>query len=117
MINIMQEKPNVFENLVAGAEDYARTTLELLKLKTIDRLSDAASSVLSRIIAFVFFFMFFLTASIGLCLWLGEIMGRVWAGFMLVAGIYGLIAIILSFILHKWFKRRTGDIIIRQIFK
>jgi hypothetical protein len=113
----MQEKTNIFENLLAGAEDYARTTLELVKLKTIDRLSDAASSVLSRVFAVVFFFMFFLTGSIGLCLWLGEIMGKAWAGFILVSGIYGLVAITFYFILHKWFKRRIGDFIIRQLLK
>lgn len=113
----MQEKTNVFQDLLAGAEDYARTTLELLRLKTIDRMSDAFSSILSRFVAFVFFFMFFLTASIGLCLWLGEILGKAWAGFMVVAGFYGVVAFILSFILHKWFKKRIGDIIIRQFFK
>jgi hypothetical protein len=113
----MQEKINIFENLLAGAEDYARTTLELLKLKTIDRLSEAASSIISRIVAIVFFFMFFLTGSIGLCLWLSEIIGNAWAGFMMVAGFYGVVAVIFYFILHKWFKRRIGNIIIRQIFK
>lgn len=113
----MQKETNVFQNLLAGAEDYARTTLELLRLKTIDRLSDAFSSILSRLVTFVFFFMFFLTSSIGLCLWLSEIMGKTWAGFLLVAGFYGLVALILYFILHKWFKKRIGDIIIRQFFK
>jgi hypothetical protein len=110
----MEETTKAFETLLKGAEDYARTTLELVKLKTVERVSDTVSSFVSRVTAFVFIFMFFLTGSVGLCLWLSELLGKIWAGFVLVAAFYGLIAVVLLFFLHKWFKKQIGNFIIRQ---
>jgi hypothetical protein len=113
----MEEKTGVFEKLFSDAEDFARTTLELVKLRTVEKISDSLSSMVSRTTALIFFFMFFLTGSIGLCLWLSEILGKIWAGFLLVAGIYGFIAVLLWFFIHKWFKRRISDVVIKQLLK
>ena len=113
----MGDRTSVFETLLEGAEDYAKTTLELVKLKTVDKMSDTFSSFVSRLTAIIFIFMFFLTGSIGLCFWLSDLLGKVWAGFALVAAFYGLIAVALYFFLHKWLKRRIADFFIKQFLK
>jgi hypothetical protein len=116
----MEERENTLGalgTLLERVEEYGKTTLELFKLKTVDKLSDAISSFASRIIAVVFFVMFFILASIGLSVWLGELLGKIWLGFLLVAGFYGLIGIVLFFMLHNPVKKQISNMIIKQILK
>ena len=42
----MKEKENILEPLWERAEDYGKTSLELLKLKSIDKTSDVVSTIL-----------------------------------------------------------------------
>ena len=113
----MEERENTFGALLERAEEYGKTTLELVKLKTVEKLSDAISSFASRMIAIVFFVMFFILASIGLSVWLGELLGKTWLGFLLVAAFYGLIGIVMFFILHNPVKKQFSNIIIKQVLK
>jgi hypothetical protein len=110
----MEEKSN-FETLLERTEDYAKTSFELLKLKAVDKISDGASSAASKIVAMFFFILFFLLASVGLSLWLGDVMGKSWYGFFTVAGIYGILWAVLFFVKHNWLKKIVGNSIIKQM--
>ena len=59
--------------------------------------------------------MFVLIASIGLALYLGENLEKVYYGFFLVAGGYGLVGFVLYFIAHNWLKKSISSTIISQI--
>ena len=111
----MDEYSNVFETLLERAEEYAKTSIELYKLKTIDKVSEVLSATLSRALACFFFLCFFLMGSVGLALWLGEILGKSWYGFFAVATFYGLIGVVLYFLLHNWLKRTFGNNIIKEL--
>jgi hypothetical protein len=113
----MGEKNSLLIALLEKAEEYCKTSIELLKLKSVDVLTAVVSSIISRVAAILAFFMSFIMGSIGLALWLGEIFGKSWYGFLVVAGIYFIIGFVLFFILHKWIKRIVGDFIIKQVFK
>lgn len=111
---IMEEKSS-FEALLERAEDFTRTNLELIKLKTVDKISDGASSAILKIVAIFFFIFFFLMLSVGLSLWLGEVMGKAWYGFMAVAGLYGILFAVLFFAKHNWLKKIIGNSIIKSM--
>jgi ABC-type uncharacterized transport system fused permease/ATPase subunit len=113
----MDEKENVLSSLLDSMEDYGKTTFELFKLKRLDKASDIAGIVISRIAAIIAFITFLLMASIGAALWLGEVMGRIWYGFFAVAAFYGLVGVIVYFIIHKGLKRIVADMIINQSLK
>src|SRR5512138_1808630 len=110
----MEEK-TTFETLIKRAEEYTRTNIELLKLKAVDRISDGASSAASKIAGLFFFLMFFILASVGLSLWLGDVLGKSWYGFLAVAGFYGILWAILFFVKHNWLKKMVGNSIIKQM--
>jgi polyferredoxin len=59
--------------------------------------------------------LFMLMISVGAAFWLGEILGKVYYGFLCVGGFYGVLGLVLYFILHKWVKERTSDAIITRI--
>ena len=48
-------------------------------------------------------------------LWVGELLGEMYLGFLVVAAFYGLLAFILHFLLYKWMKRVFYDYFIRQM--
>lgn len=110
----MEEKSS-FEALLERAEDYTKTSVELIKLKAVDKFSDGASSAASKIIAMFFFVFFFLMLSIGLSFWLGEVLGKVWYGFMAIAGLYGILFAVLFFIRQNWLKKLVGNSIIKSM--
>lgn len=110
----MEEK-SLFETLLEKTEDYSRTSIELLKLKAVDKISDGASSAASKIAGIFFFLMFFMLVSVGLSLWLGALLGKVWYGFFIVGGFYGILFAVLFFVKHNWLKNMVGNSIIKQM--
>ncbi|MGE5406516.1 MAG: phage holin family protein [Methanosarcina sp.] len=110
----MEEK-SLFETLLEKSEDFSKTSLELLKLKAVDKFSDGASSAASKIAGLFFFLMFFMLLSVGLSLWLGDLFGKAWYGFFAMAGLYGILFAVLFFVKHNWLKKMVGNSIIKQM--
>jgi hypothetical protein len=113
----MEDNSKVLESLMERVTEYGKTSLELVKLKTIDKTTDVVSSVIphSFVVALIASFMFFF--NMGLAFWLGDILGRVYYGFFIMAVFYGLTGVILHFFMHKWLKKHFGNYIIKQVLK
>ncbi|MEJ7587473.1 MAG: hypothetical protein WKI04_07920 [Ferruginibacter sp.] len=111
----MENQPNSFGSLFENAGKYFETKLDLLKLQAINKSSDAASSIVSRltIVLLVVFAVFIL--NIGLALWVGELLGRAYLGFFAVAGLYILIAVLLHFFKDAWIKQPISTMIIKKM--
>ena len=66
--------------------------------------------------AFILLVSFFaFTINIAVALWLGDVLGKNYYGFLIVAGFYALASIILL-IVHPSIKIRVNNTIIRQLF-
>lgn len=106
--------PDTIESLLARAENYKNSSLELLKLKSVDKTSDIASTVISRLLVVLTITFFALTLTIAISLWLGELLGKTYYGFLVVALVYGVTGLIL-YILHPSIKKRLVNAIIIQM--
>ena len=115
--NEMEDNAKLIESLFEKATEYGKTSFELVKLKAVDKASDAVSSFVPYAIAIVFIASFMLFLNLGLALWLGEILGQMYYGFLLVAAFYGVIGIFIHLAMHKWIKRKVGNRFIEQILK
>ncbi|OFY44368.1 MAG: hypothetical protein A2X18_01825 [Bacteroidetes bacterium GWF2_40_14] len=113
----MEEKANILESLLGRAEEYGKTSLELFKLKALDKTLGVVSSIISRTVAFVFIFTFFLMGTIGVAYLLGDVLGKLWYGFFIVAAFYGIIGFVLYFFLNDRIKRLVSDFLIKQVYK
>jgi len=113
----MEENIKLIESLLDRVTDYGKTSYEIVKLKTIDKTVDVVSSFIPPIIFFVFFLFFLLFANFGLAFWLGEIFGKVYFGFLIVAAFYALVVLVLRLFLHKWIKKIAFNQIIKLILK
>jgi len=113
----MEEKEDLFETLIDRATDYGKTSFELVKLKALDKTTDVVSSVVPMLVIVVLVITFFLFLNLGLAIWLGELMGKMYLGFLAVAAFYLLTGLIFHFFLEKWIKRVVGDYFIKRVFK
>ncbi len=113
----MDEKVNMFEALFERAVDYGKTSLELTKLKTIEKTTDAVSSFIPLTMVFVVFTFFILFLTIGMAFVMGDIMGNVAYGFFIVAGFYCIIGLVTHFFFHERLKRFFGNYVLKLLFK
>jgi hypothetical protein len=104
-------------NLYEKAENYTKTSLELIKLKTVSTSADVLSTLTSKIAvgAVVAFFTLFL--NIGISLWIGKELGEYYYGFFVMALFYLIVAIVMLKTQHKLIKTPIGNMIITSILK
>lgn len=117
MTEAMENNSKMIESLFERAADYGKTSYELVKLKLIDKTSDTVSSILPHSIVVILIASFLVFFNLGLAFWLGEILGRIFYGFFIVAGFYGFTGIIMHFFFHKWLKKRISNYIIKMLIK
>ncbi len=113
----MDEQTGLIESLIEKGEQYGKTTLELLKLKTLDKSADVASNLVSWLIVLIFAVLFFLILNIGVALWLGELLGKSYYGFFIVAGFYALLALIFGIFRKQLIKDPVNNSIIEQVLE
>jgi len=113
----MDEQSGSIESLIEKGEQYGKTTLELLKLKTLDKSADVASNLVSWLIVVIFAVLFFLILNIGVALWLGEMLGKSYYGFFVVSGFYALLALIFGIFRKQLIKEPLNNSIIEQVLE
>jgi hypothetical protein len=111
----LEEPSALLEQLVEKGEQYGKTTLELLKLRTIDKTAEVSSNMVSWLIVGVFAVLFFLVLNIGVALWLGELMGKSYYGFFVVSGFYAFLAVIFTVFRKQLIKEPLNNSIISQV--
>jgi hypothetical protein len=116
-IGTMEDTINKLETLLAKVTELGRTSMELFKLKTAEKMADVVSEVAPRAIVYILLSSFLLFLSLGLALWLGTLMGNPFYGFFTVAAFYGLIAAGVHFFMHKWLKRALNEFVIKLTLK
>ena len=113
----MEGKNNLLGSLLDIATDYRETSIELVRLKVLDKTTDIVSSLVPLSIVIVFFLSFLLFVNLGIAFWLGEILGKTFYGFLVVAGFYIIAALLSHIFLYKWIKRLVGDYMVKRLLK
>jgi len=113
----MEDNAKLIELLLERTVEYGKTSYELVKLKALDKTSDVVSSFVPHSFVFVLISSFILFFNLGVAFWLGEILGKVYCGFLVVAAFYGVIGIVVHFFMHKWLKKIVCNYIIKQMLK
>jgi len=109
----MEDTSNSLESLLEQAAEYGVTSYELVKLKALDKTTDSASSFLSHTVVVAILSSILLFLNLGAALWLGEMLGKIYFGFLTVAGFYVIVAFVAHVILQKWIKRMFYNYIIK----
>jgi hypothetical protein len=113
----MEDQESLIESLIEKGEQYGKTTLELLKLRTLDKSADVVSTLVSWAIVIIFAVLFFLILNIGVALWIGELLGKSYYGFFAVAGFYALLAIVFAIFRKQLVKQPVNNSIVEQVLE
>jgi len=113
----MEDKAKSLESLLISATEYSKTTIELVKLKALDKTSDVVSSVVSHYVVLIILSSFMLFLNLGIAFWLGEILGKIFYGFLIIAGFYLITGVIIYFLMYKWLKKLVCNYVIKQMLK
>ena len=111
------EEATLIESLFEKAEEYAKTNVDLFKLKAIDKSADVVSSLASKFIILIVVSLITIMVNIGLALWIGELMGKTYYGFFIVAAFYVLVACMLYIMREQFIKTPVSNSIITQMLK
>lgn len=113
----MEENKKLLESLMDRATDYGKTSFELVKLKAVDKTSDVVSSIIAHTFGLVLAASFMLFCSLGLALWLGEILGKLFYGFFVIAAFYVVMGTVVHLFMHKSLKKIIRNYVIKQLLK
>jgi hypothetical protein len=110
----METPKSLIESLIEKAEACGKTTYELSKLKALESSTRIATSLISRLSVISMFLLFALVLNIGIALLAGELCGKDYYGFFIVAAFYLIAGIVLHFFGYNWIKRSFSNFIIKQ---
>jgi len=113
----METPTNLIESLWEQTEDYGKTTYELSKLKVLESFILIVTTLVAKVSVILVASLFVLVLNIGLAFLLGDLLGKTYYGFFIVAAFYFLAAIVLHLFLYKWIKNPISDLIIHQVLQ
>ena len=113
----MEDNRKMIETLLENVLDYGKTTVELAKLKALDKSSDIISSFVPHSVVLLLISAFVLFLNLGLAFWLGDILGRTYYGFFVISAFYCLAGSFIHFFMHKRLKRTFRNFFIKQMLK
>lgn len=105
------------ELLFQKVEEYGKSTLDVLKLQSIEKSADVLSSLMGRLALLVTATLSVLLANIGLALLIGNWLGNDFYGFFIVAGFYALLAVLLKLFGNVWIEVPLKNSIISKLWK
>ncbi len=111
----MKEQGN-FEEITDSLKNYVATTIELNKLKLIDRTAHLGSGIIFGMIVALFATLSVIFLSISAGFYLSSILGDTFTGFAIVGGFYLLILLILLLARKKLVDQTLRNKIIRKVF-
>ena len=113
----MEDDARLLESLLERAAEYGKTSLELVKLKSLDRTAELISASVPLAIVIILIASFLLFLNLGLAFWFGEMLGRTYYGFFAVSAFYIIIFLIIRIFLYNRIKKLVGDYFIKQVLK
>ena len=111
----MEEKDTLLETLIEKGELYTKTSIDLIKLKTIEKSANAFSSIISSLIISSLILFIVMMVNIGAALWIGNCIESLFCGFFIVAGFYVFIVLILLIFKNQILKTPLINSIINNI--
>ncbi|MGF2412104.1 phage holin family protein [Ferruginibacter sp.] len=105
------------EELAGTIKEYINTRIEAVKLSAAEKSSAIIANLIAGAVVALVFIFFIMLASISAALLLGLWIGATWAGFLMVAGLYLLAAIIVWKARGKLIRLPIMNALIKQLFK
>ena len=113
----MENQSSPVESLIDRVKSYVETRVDLLKLKGIDKSSSFLSLLISMLVVILISFISVMLLSVGIALFLGDLLGKSYYGFFIVAGFYLITGIVLYTYKDKWLKTPIANSMIKKLME
>ena len=113
----MKELKNKAEHLTDHVTEYVETYFTLNVLKATDKAAGIASQSITGVLLGVFGFFFLLLISIGVGYWIGQKLHNMLAGFAIIAGFYGVLAVLIVVLRKNVLMPFFKNIIIKSAYE
>jgi len=112
----MEKKMQGFEPLFAIAEELSTSSTELLRLKAVQKSAMLGSTIVTRLILGALLLLILSSLSVALSLYLGELLGKTYLGFLSTAAAFTMITFIVL-LLKTSIESGLNNSIIRHFLK
>tara|TARA_R110002049_G_scaffold309311_1_gene521167 strand:- start:21108 stop:21521 length:414 start_codon:yes stop_codon:yes gene_type:complete len=106
-----------FESVYEKAKNYTETSIELFKLNTIDTTADVISSIVTRMALVLTVSIFSLFVNIAISLYIGQQLGHIYLGFLIVSAFYLILALLIYFFNDTLIKIPISNLVISKLMK
>jgi|LauGreDrversion4_2_1035121.scaffolds.fasta_scaffold2162900_1 uncharacterized membrane protein YcjF (UPF0283 family) len=112
------EKPFAqIDELTKNIKEYLHTQVEVIKLQAAERGSDVIANILAGMVVMLIFFLCIVFTGIGISLYINQWMHSSWIGFLIIASVYLLIALIVWLARTKLLRLPIMNSIIQHLLK
>ena len=113
MDSFTTNKDKLFEKV----ENYATTSVNLLKLNAVEKSADVISSLSYRIVLLLIVAMFTLFINVGVSMYIGKLLNEYYLGFFIVSSFYLLFAVFIYIFRNKFLKTPISNMVITKLLK
>jgi len=110
----MKEEQNP---IIDQAEQYLKTNMELYTLRLTGKIATVVSNLVTQLVIGVLAMIVLFMMAMFLALWIGDMMGKDYLGFLIIGGVIGLVTLVLFVKRHKMIRKPVMDNIISDILK
>ncbi len=107
----MEAQEDIVTPLLDKLKIFSKNSIELWKLKSMEKILFVFSTLISRVIMGLAIIIALFSTTIALALWLGEILGKLYWGFLMITVLYLLLALIL-YLFHKNIRNKVNNTLI-----
>ncbi len=113
----MEEQEVDPQNIIEKIKEYIHIRTELSLLSAVDKGSQLFANLLTGGLVLILMVLGGLFGSFALGFYLSEVLNNTYGGFLIVAGIYLLLAVILNSIKEKYMEKQIINMVIKKFFK
>lgn len=111
----MDNKQASTEILIQKVEEFGKSSIEILKLKAVNKTTHVFTTVLFRITQLILLSLTITLFNIGIALWLGEVLGKTYYGFLAVACFYAIVSFIVNSGISMYLKIAIKSFVINLL--
>ena len=111
------EQQKSLNDVIENVQDYIELQKKILRLEVIEKVSEASASAGANSVVFVFYLLVFLFFSIAIALFAGDLLGKNYLGFAVIAVLYLMIALVLNVNKDKWLKTPIANSFIKTFMR
>jgi hypothetical protein len=109
--------PEWLEDLMERTEAFVKSQLDVFRWQMTRHVTDVLSTLLAQIVRVVLGLMMIISFSCGVAIWIGDAMGGIHFGFLLMGAFYGLLILVFGRKGGRWIRRRIGNSILTEMLK